>query len=147
MNRVLLGGLLAGVVINISEFVLNGVVLANDLNSALGRLNLPPISGNAVAVFLLMGFIIGIVTVWLYAAIRPRFGPGATTAAYAGLTVWFVGYVTSTIGNVMMGIFPLRLALIAMVWGLFELVIAAVAGAWPYHEAVEPRITTPPMPA
>jgi hypothetical protein len=146
-TRVMLGGLLAGLVINISEFVLNGVVLAADMQAALARLSLPPVSGNAVAVFLLMGFVLGIAIVWLYAAIRPRFGPGPTTAAYAGLLVWFLAYVWGSVGYVVMGLFPLRLVMIGVVWGLFEVVIAAVAGAWAYREGPEARLTSPPMPA
>jgi hypothetical protein len=147
MTRVVLGGLLAGLVINVSEFVLNGLVLADASTAALARLNLPPVSSNAVAVFLLMGFVLGIATVWLYAAIRPRFGPGAMTAAYAGLFIWLVGYVWGGVGYVVMGFFPLRLTLISMVWGFFELAIAAVAGAWVYREEPAARVTTPPMPA
>ena len=37
-TRVILGGLVAGVVINISEFVLNGVVLAKDMEAAISAL-------------------------------------------------------------------------------------------------------------
>ena len=33
------------------------------------------------------------VTVWLYAAIRPRFGPGPKTAICAGLIVWGLSYL------------------------------------------------------
>jgi hypothetical protein len=28
---------------------------------------------------------------WLYAAIRPRYGPGPKTAAVAGFALWFIG--------------------------------------------------------
>ena len=79
MGRVMLGGLVAGVVINISEFVLNQVVLLSDMTTALARMNLPPIGGLAIPVFILLGFAGGIAAVWLYAAIRPRFGPGPMT--------------------------------------------------------------------
>jgi hypothetical protein len=121
--------------------------MADQISAALARLNLPPVSGSAVAVFLLSGFLLGIATVWLYAAIRPRFGPGATTAAYAGLFIWLVGYVWGSVGYMMMGIFPLRLILIGTVWGLVELIAAAEAGAWAYREEHAPSMTTPPMPA
>jgi hypothetical protein len=147
MTRVVLGGLLAGLVINISEFVLNGMVLGADMQAALARLNLPPVSGNAIAVFLVMGFILGIVLVWLYAAIRPRFGPGPTTAMYAGLVVWFLAYVYGSVGFLVMGMFPPRMMMIGVIWGLCELVIAAEAGGWVYREGPEARLTTPPMPA
>ena len=147
MTRVLLGGLLAGVVINVSEFVLNSVVLGADMQAALARLSLPMPSPNAIAVFLVMGFVLGIVTVWLYAAMRPRLEPGANAAACAGALVWFLAYCWGSIGFVVLGIFPLRMIVIGMVWGLFELVLAAVAGAWLYREAPAGRMTSPPMPA
>jgi hypothetical protein len=146
MTRVVLGGLLAGLVINISEFILNAIVLEADMNAALARMNLPPVGMNAVAVFLVMGFVLGIVSVWLYAAIRPRFEPGAASAAGAGLIVWFLAYCYGSIGFAAMGMFPARMIAIAVIWGLFELVIATVAGAWVYHEAPEVRRTAPPMP-
>jgi hypothetical protein len=146
-TRVLLGGLLAGVVINISEFVLNGVVLSGDIQASLGRLNLPPVGGNAMSIFILMGFVLGIVLVWLYAAIRPRFGAGPTTAMYAGVVVWFLAYVWGSVGYVVMGFFPPRVVVIGIVWGLFEIIIAAEAGGWIYREGPEARLTSPPMPA
>jgi hypothetical protein len=129
MTRVVLGGLLAGLVINISEFVLNAIVLEADMNAALARLNLPPVNTNQIAVFLVMGFVLGIATVWFYAAIRPRFEPGVGTAACAGLIVWFLAYCYGSIGFMVMGMFPRRMVTIALIWGLFELVIGAIAGA------------------
>jgi hypothetical protein len=146
MTRVVLGGLLAGLVINISEVVLNAIVLEADLNAALARMNLPPVGTNAIAVFVVMGFVLGIVSVWLYAAIRPRFEPGAPAAACAGVVVWFLAYCYGSIGFAAMGMFPARMIAIALIWGLFELVIATVAGAWVYSEAPEIRRTSPPMP-
>ena len=71
-GRVVLGGLLAGLVINISEFLLNGVVLAEDMNAVMAAMNKPPMTGSMIGLFLLLGFGLGVVLVWLYAAIRPR---------------------------------------------------------------------------
>src|SRR5258705_3136393 len=42
---------------------------------------------------LIMQFVIGILLVWLYAAMRPRFGPGMKTAAYAALVIWLCGFI------------------------------------------------------
>ena len=47
--------------------------------------------GGAIAAQVITQFIVGILIVWLYAAMRPRFGPGMGTAAKAGLVVWFCG--------------------------------------------------------
>ena len=74
--RVVVGGLVAGLVINVSEFILNMVVMGADMNAAMTRLNLPPVGGQAITVFVVLGFALGIGTIWLYAAIRPRYGAG-----------------------------------------------------------------------
>ena len=76
LGRVVLGGLLAGVVINLGETVLNLVVVAQEMEDSLRARNLPPVGGGAIAGFVITAFLLGIVTVWLYAAIRPRFGAG-----------------------------------------------------------------------
>ena len=40
------------------------------------------------ALGLIVFFAVGILTIWLYAAIRPRYGPGPKTAVVAGFAVW-----------------------------------------------------------
>ena len=135
IGRVLLGGLVAGLVMNISEFLLNAVVLAKDLEEAMRRINLPPAGGASVAVLIVLTFITGIVTVGLYAAIRTRLGSGPKTAIIAGLIVWFLIFVHGAIADSAIGLFPIGISLIAVVWGLFEAAIGAVAGAWLYKEA------------
>jgi hypothetical protein len=88
----------------------------------------------AVAVFIALGFVVGIVTVWVYAAIRPRLGAGPKTAICAGLTVWALSSLYSAVGQLPLGIVPTRLILIVAVWELVQTPIAAVAGAWLYKE-------------
>lgn len=132
--RVIMGGLLAGLVINIGEFILNAVLLEEQTTEALGKLNLEPAGGQAIMWFVLMGFALGIVTVWLYAAVRPRFGAGARTAVITGLVIWLLFYVGPSLGYGIMGFFPSGLLWIGVIWGLFEIPIAAVIGAWPYKE-------------
>ncbi|MGA9768088.1 MAG: hypothetical protein WBV94_03550 [Blastocatellia bacterium] len=134
IGRVLLGGLAAGFVMNISEFLLNAVVLAKDLEAAMHRLNLPPAGGAVIIIMVLLTFITGIVTVWLYAAIRPRFSPGPKSAIFAGLIVWFLIFVHGAVADSAMGLFPASISLIAVVWGLFEACIGALVGGWLYKE-------------
>jgi len=74
-GRVLLGGLLAGIVVNVFEYVTNGVVLASDWNAVMQNLG-RQMPKSAVVIFVLMGFLVGITAVWLYAAARPRYGAG-----------------------------------------------------------------------
>ena len=134
MTRVILGGLLAGLVINISEFVLNMAILGQRMNARMAQMNLPPISSNAVVVFVALGFLIGIGLVWLYAAIRPRYGAGPQTAMIAGAAVWFFGYFYSSITAMVMGMWSPRLTAAVLLWGLVEVLIAALAGGYVYQE-------------
>lgn len=134
LGRVILGGLLAGLVINISEFVLNTVVIGAQMNEVLSARNLPPVGNSAIATFILFGFLLGIVTIWLYAAIRPRYGAGPRSAIMAGLIVFFLAYLYSNAGLAVLGFLPVNMLLIILAWGLVEILIAAVAGAWLYQE-------------
>jgi len=134
-GRVVLGGLLAGVVVNIFEYTLNGVLLAEDWANAMKALNKEMVeSASTIAIYLLWGFLIGILSIWLYAAIRPRFGAGAGTAVKAGILMWLLVYLQWVITMLTSGLFPTRLLLIATASGLVELVLATVLGAWIYKE-------------
>ncbi len=134
VGRVIAGGLLAGLVINISETILNVWVVAQPMEDALRARNLPPITNQAIGVFVGLAFVLGIATVWVYAAVRPRFGAGPGTAVLVGLAVWFFAYLYGSIGMVTLGIFPAGVTAVATIWGLAEVLIASVAGAWVYVE-------------
>jgi hypothetical protein len=135
MQRVILGGLLAGVVLNVIDFLLYGVILKNDLDAAMTALGKSAMSTNMIMVFVLLDFLFGIFLVWLYAAIRPRFGPGPRTAIYAGLAMWVVYGLLHAIGEAPMGLFPLRLFVIGGLVYLVQAPLAALAGAKFYTEA------------
>lgn len=81
-----------------------------------------------------MTFGIGIVMVWLYAAVRPRLGAGPKTAVIVGLVIWLMAWVFVLLPMSVTGMLPGRLALIACIWGLVEVPLASVAGAWVYRE-------------
>jgi len=134
MARVLLGGIAAGVVINIGESILNLVLVGEQLEAQMASMNLPVMGGASIGVFVVMGFIVGIAMVWLYAAIRPRYGAGPKTALCAGSVVWFFAYLYSGIGMVVMGMFTASLMVVGVLWGLVELLAAALVGAYLYQE-------------
>lgn len=136
MGRVILGGLLAGVVINFGEFALNMWILGGQWEEAMKALNRPPIGNESAVFFVLLCFGLGILGVWTYAAIRPRFGAGVTTAICAGLLVWALAVLYPSAGMVPMGLFPARLILYAIVWDLVEIPVAVIAGSWIYREQV-----------
>ena len=135
VGRVLLGGLAAGVVLNIGEALLNGVLLAETAKADFARLHLPDPGGTFIARAVAVTFLLGIVLVYLYAAIRPRFGAGVKTAICAGLLAWFFvclygGYIQEALGLI-----SSKLFLIGLVWSFVEYPIGAIVGAWLYKEA------------
>lgn len=135
IQRVVLGGLLAGVVLNVIDYVLYGVILKSDFDSALQALGKPAMGGSMIAVFVFLDFLFGIFLVWLYAAIRPRFGAGPRTAVFAGLTMWVLYGLLHAVSEAPLGLFPTRLYVIGSVVALVQYPLAALAGARPYTEA------------
>ncbi len=133
-TRVLLGGLVAGLVLNVSEFVLNTKVVGTDMAAAMAHMNLPMVAGQQIAVFTVLCFVVGVVAVWLYAAIRPRFGPGPKTAFIAGIAVWLLADLYGGISMAVMGFFPMQLMAITLTWGLVEVLVAVQVGAYLYKE-------------
>lgn len=136
--RVFGGGLVAGLIINIGEFILNEPILGAEMASMMESMNKPAVGTGAIMVFVMLAFAIGILAVWLYSAIRPRFGPGLKTAACAGLTVWGLAWLYPAITMAALGLYTFKILLIVSVWGMVEITLATVAGAWLYKEADQP---------
>ena len=133
-SRVILGGLLAGVVINFFEFGLHGLIIAQDMDAAVKALN-RQVGGEQLAMFVVWGFLVGIFAVWLYAAIRPRYGAGPKTAMMAGFAVWVPGYLLAAVTPLALNLFPTRVMVIGLVVGLVEVVLGTTLGARLYREA------------
>ncbi len=133
-QRLFLSGLVAGVVLNVQEYVVNGMILKDEWEAAMKTAGLETYSTSGLIMLVLMTLVLGFISVWLYAAIRPRFGPGPRTAVYAALLVWFLVSVVPTVYNSLAPLFPPGLMMTASVFALFELPIATVAGAWLYRE-------------
>ena len=137
-GRVFLGGLLAGVVINIGEYLFHAVLFKDEVAEMMRAIGKDPaavMSGNAIVIWNILGFLTGIGAVWGYAAIRPRFGAGAKTAAIAGVAVWYFSRFLGAIGEMNMGMMSQKMIMTGLVWGLVEMIIATIAGAWAYKEA------------
>ena len=133
--RVLLGGLVAGLLLNVGEWLLNGVVLAAQMKEFFAKCGLTPPGGSSLVILIIITFVLGIVIVYIYAAIRPRFGPGVKTAVIAAVIAWFCVYLYNNVIGAALGFVPMNILAIALVWGFVEYIIAAIAGAWVYQEA------------
>jgi len=133
-RRVVAGGLAAGLVYNVGETVLN-VGLAEPLEEIAHAHAMREPTLLDIGLFVLLGFVLGLLLTWLYAAVRPRLGPGPRTAAAIALAVWIPASLTPTVGWVVFGFTPLWLAGVGLAWGLVELLLASLVGGWIYRES------------
>ena len=134
-GRVVLGGLLAGVVLNVVDFVFFGVMMKQDIAAAMQALGKQPgAMDNLVPLFVVLDFVTGIGVLWVYAAIRPRFGAGAKTAVIAGVAVWFFVGLLHALGEAPMGLFPQKMYTVGTIVALVEYAVAGAVGAYVYKE-------------
>jgi hypothetical protein len=130
-SRVLGCGLLAGIV----WIVLGAIVtalLGRDFaalpNNHLGRPRTAFIAANVI-----IDLLEGVSMLWLYAAIRPRYGPGARTAIVAAFAWWFI----VSLGDATwcsFGFFPAKMVIPLMLGTLPALILATLTGAKFYEE-------------
>jgi hypothetical protein len=99
-RRILLAGTTAGMFMLASGVALGHGVLGPAYIRAFASHRVhPPGAGTVVENTLLrLGF--GFLAAFLYAAMRPRFGPGPRTALVAGFTLWLAAYVPATLALV-----------------------------------------------
>jgi hypothetical protein len=134
--RVILGGIVAGIVADVLSFLVDGVWLAPRWADGMKALGHPNLSSNAIIWINVLGIIAGIVTIWIYAAIRPRFGAGVKTAVWAGVAVWIVGaLIPNAMFMCLTGLFSHHLTMYTTVGAFFEIVLGAIAGAALYKES------------
>lgn len=137
-TRVILGGLAAGLVMNVIDFISNMFIMGARTQAEWTAVN-PLIWANAndpkkLPAFLLIDFALGILLVWLYAALRPQFGPGPATAVRAAIFAWLVG------GSVwylftLLGLFSYTSFVMGNSIALVNTIASAMVGAKLYKEA------------
>src|SRR6266480_7973787 len=114
MLKVLVGGLIAVVVLNIVDSFLFGYLLKDQMAAAMASINRPAMTNAQIPWFVVLDLVTGVFLVWLYAAIRPRFGPGPGTAVKAGLALWFVAGLLGNLYMWPMNIMPHNMLLTTM---------------------------------
>jgi hypothetical protein len=136
-SKVVVGGLAAGVVANIIGFIGFGMLLGPRMQAEM--VAVAPVlegrgmDGAAIGVNVIAQFVVGLLLVWLYAAMRPRFGPGMKTAIYAALVVWLCGFLFH-IDWLLAGLMTPTTYAMASVVALVQLIPAAAVGGMLYKE-------------
>jgi len=134
-KRVLLGGLIAGIILNLGETMLNEVLLVKQMEETARRLHIERPGLGFISLAIILTLALGVTIVLLYALIKVRLGPGVKSAVTAGLIVWFLVYVYSgLLTGAAIALHPL-LMVVGMGWGLLEYLLAAIVGSAFYKEA------------
>ena len=133
-GRVVLAGLVAAVIIFVSTVVrilaLREQIAGFTENHGLQGLG----QTEGIVFFAVYSVALGILIVWLYAAIRPRFGAGATTAIAGGVFFWISIYFVPYAALLRFDPIPIGGVLVHWIWTVVEIPLASVAGAWVYQE-------------
>ena len=79
-------------------------------------------------------FLCGIVLVWLYASIRPRYGAGPKTAVIAGLALWLITHLAFA-AWVFTGLYSFGIVAASTFGGLVAALVGGLAGCALYKEA------------
>jgi hypothetical protein len=132
-TRILLAGLAAGLAMNVLDFITNVPIYGARWSAAYTALGLTE-SAAIPAYWISVDFVCGVVIAFMYAAMRPRFGPGPKAALIAGLSAWLLLHL-GLFSHFADGVFPADVLAGA---GALELVSAALGGliaGWLYREA------------
>jgi hypothetical protein len=119
------------------EGVVNGVILNDDwkawaegMSSVMAMTPAP----TAMLFWFFQSMMLGIAAVWVYAAIRPRFGAGPKTAIEAGLFIWMTAWGSRAFEQMALGHVSSKICIVNLAGGLVVALVATLAGAWLYKE-------------
>ena len=134
IGRWLAGGIAAGMVMWIIEGAAS-MLYMGDMEGALEAHGLGmELTAGVTVLTVVVSLVAGLVLVFLYAAARPRFGPGPKTAVIVAVAMWIGGYLLSLLGYQMIGLYPSSMLVMWGAIGLIEIIIAALVGGWIYRE-------------
>jgi hypothetical protein len=135
-DRVLLGGLLSGLVYLFLDTLFEGLagsvfgVFIKDIYFE--AFHIAPGGWRYHAVSMAVFFVQFILLMWVYAAVRPRFRSTIQGALAVALVAWLFALLSQA-PMVNAGIYPIKLALYNLGFGLFKLAPALILGSFAYH--------------
>ena len=115
-------------------------VLGSQMDEALKKLSVPPLSSAAMTYFGVMSLILGIVMMVIYAWVHKNFETTSGAVITIALFFWFFTYFWSNAALVAYGFMSLKLAAMGTVYGLLELVLAGAVGAKVYSMQEQRRV-------
>jgi hypothetical protein len=151
-GRIFGGGLVAGVLMTVLDVTYLALIGERLFHASLERLAVRGETGQLVAFpieltavqavyYPIANLVLGVILVWMYAAVRPRFGPGLRTALSVGLVGGTLIFLIPGLSLMACGLYPPDpLGPIWnplgpwILWGMVQTPVATVGGAYLYRE-------------
>jgi hypothetical protein len=139
VSKLLMTAIVVGIVVNIFDFLIHGIVLQGALYSKLPLMR----TDASIPLLIVIDFVAAVVFVWVYQRVRPAFPPGAAGGAlfglYAGALVNFPTWIACYL---LLNGFTYGLAWAWILTGIVWAVLAgAVTGAMSSRSAPTPAVT------
>jgi len=138
VKSLLLGGVAAAIVLNAGDWVTNNYLIADLWRHFAQTHNAVTENMNGIGPviqFAAIDTLLGFLLVWVYAAIRPRLGPGPGTAIIATFVVF--GAETLELATFGGWLIPWDLLVRTSALTLVSMLLAGWAGAWVYKEETQ----------
>lgn len=125
------GVLIAAAILFVSDGVLHQRVVTGLWHAVYDALGATPPDHSGIGI---LWFVVyeagrGFLAMFLYVLLRPRLGPGAKTAAWAGVVTWFAFSFAGPAQLIPIGFSSAALWISIAAWQLVFTIIAAIAGA------------------
>lgn len=132
-GKLMAGAVLAGIVMNLIDYVSNNFILATDWDrvARIHDLDMAAMSSlSALVLYVIVDMLFGFLVVWTYVAIRPRLGGGMGTATIAAFMVFAAeGLLLATYTT---SFFSWDVYIRAAVLMLVATIAGGLSGAWVY---------------
>jgi hypothetical protein len=128
VRRVLLGGIVAGLVMFVADGFIHGKLLQPHWMEAMraaGRSVEHEEHGSDMLFFVAFELLRGLATAWVYAVFRTHYGPGPRTAVCAAVAVWAMMFPIFFLQEIPLGFYGTTLL---GLWSVYELIPSAAAG-------------------
>lgn len=135
-GRVLIGGLVAAIILFITDGLLHERVLGTDWRAVYSNLPAPEPTHSSAGIpyFAVFELGRGLLSIFVYALMRSHFGAGPKTAALAGVVAWLAFSVTGPAQFIPLGFYSSALWIKVAAFQLITSIVAAIAGAAIYKE-------------
>ncbi len=138
--RVIVGGVVAAIIAFFSDGLLHERLLGTDWKAVYDNLGIAPPEHDSIGIAYFAVFELGrgLLSMFLYAMMRPHCGPGPKTAALAGVVAWLAFSIAGPAQFIPLGFFSNALWVKAGAFQLITSIVAAIAGAALYREPLTP---------